>query len=213
MSHRSIAGAVLVLALHALSQPAGAQVYNPTENPRTSSSPSGSVDTNGFNLGFGLNGSAIRADDISTETESGGGFHLRLGYGVSRSVTLLFGVAGASMNEGEYSLGQADLGARLYFPGSSSWVPFVEGAFTGRALTMDASVFGGTSDLDVTGVGFTGGAGIDYYVSQAVSLGLGLAYTFGDFTEASMGGETYDLGSDAFSAQTTRFNLGVTWWP
>lgn len=209
MSHRLSAVVVPILAGLALAGSAGAQVYNPTENPRSGSAPSGTTDTNGFHIGFGLNGSAIQLDESSSDTETGGGLHLRLGYGLNPNITLFLGAAGASMNEGEYSLGQADLGVRAYFPGSSAWVPFIEGAFTGRALTIES----GRSELDVTGSAWTAGAGIDFYVSPAVSLGLALEYTFGDFTEASMDGRTIDLGSDAFGAQTTRFNLGLTWWP
>jgi hypothetical protein len=187
---------------------ASAQVYSPTEAAHDASSAPSAVDTKGFQLGIGLNGSSLRAEN--SDTESGAGFHVRLGYGVSRNITLFFGGAGASMNDDEYSLGQADLGIRGYFPGKSRWVPFLEGAVTGRALVIDV---GYNDNLEVTGTGFTAGGGVDYYVSRSVGLGVHLNYTFGEFTDAKMGKERASLGNDSFSATGARFNMGLTWWP
>lgn len=171
------------------------------------------ADTEGFQIGLGLNGSAIQSDDLSDETESGGGLFFRIGYGFTPSLTVFAGGAGASMNDGEYGLGQFDLGLRLHFPRGSSWVPFVEGAVTGRALVIDSSDLGTQDDLEVSGIGFTGGGGLDYYLNRSLSLGVELAWTFGDFTDAKMGGESVDLGDESFGATTSRFNLGLTWWP
>jgi hypothetical protein len=187
---------------------ASAQVYAPTEATHGGSNTPVTADTKGFHLGLGLNGSAIKSDN--SDTESGGGFHFRIGYGITRNVTLFFGGAGASMNDAEYSMGQADLGIRGYFPGNGRWVPFVEGAFTGRALVMDV---GYNDNLEFTGAGFTAGGGVDYYVSRSLGIGVNLNWTFGEFTDAKMGSEKASLGSDAFSATSTRFNIGLTWWP
>lgn len=200
--------ALILLGL--VASPLSAQVYAPTSQPHAGSPVQGVVDTRGFHLGIGLNGSAIRAEDLSTNTESGGGIHLKLGYGVSPNVSLFAAGIAASMEGGDYSLGQFDLGVRGYFPGSSRWVPSVEGAVTGRAMVID---IGMNDDLELTGVGFTFGGGVDYYVAPSASLGVNLGWTVGKFTDAKMGSESGSLGNDSFSALSTRFNVGLTWWP
>lgn len=205
---RSYASTLILLVLAAA--PLNAQVYAPTSQPHDASSAERWVDTRGFHIGLGLNGSAIRADELSSNTESGGGMHVKLGYGVSSKVSLFAAVMGASMEGGDYSLGQFDLGVRGYFPGSSRWVPSLEGALTGRAMVVDVGM---SDDLEVTGVGFTVGGGIDYYVAPSASLGANLGWTVGKFTDAKLGDTSASLGSESFSALTTRFNIGLTWWP
>ncbi len=155
----------------------------------------------------------LAADGLAPDAENGPGFNFRIGYGFTPSVTLFFGATGASMNEGDYQMGHADLGVRAYFPRSSRFVPFIEGAITGRALVVDGYYFDSPDNFELTGIGFTGGAGVDYYVSSAFSLGLELTYTVGAFSEASMGGVSVELGDEAFDAQSARFNLGFSWWP
>jgi hypothetical protein len=198
----------LALTLLLLSTAVSAQVYAPTESSHGGSNAPLIADTKGFHVGLGLNGSALRKE--SSDTENGAGFHFRLGYGISRNITVFFGGAGANMNDAEYGMGQADLGIRGYFPRDSRWVPFVEGAFTGRALIMD---IGHSDDFEISGNGFTAGGGVDYYVSRGFSIGLNLNWTFGEFTDAKMGTERVSLGNDSFSATSARFNIGLTWWP
>jgi hypothetical protein len=208
MSHRLL---ILAGVLCALTTPLAAQVHGPTDRPQQGGA--AGVDTRGLQLGIGLNGSSLSAQDFMPETESGGGLFFRIGYGITPRLTVFAGAAGASMNDGEYGLGQVDVGARGYFPGASRWVPFVEGALTARALIFDKADLGTADDLEIFGGGFTLGGGIDFYARSSLSLGAALAWTFGEFTEAKMGDRRESLGDDAFNAGTARFNLGLTWWP
>lgn len=167
-------------------------------------------DTGGLVLGAALNGVAVQTED-EEELESGGGLTLQGGYGFGPlTVFLRLGgdaVTGAS-GGGDYSLAHVDLGGRYHLGGTSRWQPFLEAAYSGRAVTFDAI------DLDARGAGITLGGGLFYFIAPAFSLGATLDYTFGDFEEARVSeGEWVDLGSDAFSVTTTRVDLGVNWHP
>jgi opacity protein-like surface antigen len=172
--------------------------------------------TKGFFIGANLNGSALSAEDLSDETENGGGLGLQLGYGFTPRLALVLDGTGARMNsEGEsYTLGHFDIALRYAFTGETRrWVPFLEGGYSGRAANIeDVSLDGITSDdLSISGTGFTFGGGIQYYTSPAIALGVGLKWTTGEFDTVEYGGESADgLGIDATSA---RFNFGFTWYP
>lgn len=172
--------------------------------------------TAGFNLGVYLNGSAVRVED-SDVIESGAGGTVHLGYGITENVSLFFRVNGAAIESddlpsGSYAMAHADIGARYSFLASSSaWRPFIQGAFSGRAVSIDE---GSAGTLEARGPGFTAGAGLEYFVTPRVALEAGLSYSFGKFNEGRLnGGDWTDFEDEAFDATSSRFDLGVSWHP
>jgi opacity protein-like surface antigen len=172
--------------------------------------------TAGFNLGVFLNGSAVRVDD-SDVIESGAGGSVHLGYGFTENVSVFLRVNGAAIESddvpsGSYTMAHADIGVRYSFLGSSTaWRPFVQGAFSGRAVSIDE---GNAGTLDARGPGFTAGAGLEYFVTPRVAVEAGLSYSFGEFNEGRLnGGDWVDFEDEAFEATSSRFDLGVSWHP
>lgn len=164
----------------------------------------------GFVLGAHLNGTALDGDDFD-EVESGGGVGILVGYGFTRMVTVYLGADAASMDapdmDDAYTFGQGDLGVRLHFGGPArAAVFYVDGAFTTWLARYDIA----GSDMDATGTGFTLGGGLEYFFSPGFALDVGLKVTSGNFDEVSYEGDTESMDLDATS---TRFNLGVTWYP
>jgi hypothetical protein len=113
------------------------------------------------------------------------------------------------MEDGDYTMGHFDLGVR-YLLSTARFRPYVEGAFSGRAVSID--VFGET--LEIRGAGPTVGGGLEYSFGRAAALDVGLAYTFGKYTEGRLGGGSWeDLGNESIKGTSARFNIGVVWRP
>lgn len=164
--------------------------------------------TAGFQLGAALNGTGLQVEDAD-EAESGGGLSLRLGYGFTPRVSVFAQGTGATMEDGDYSLGHFDLGVRYLFS-TARLRPFVQGAVGGRAAQME---LGGT-DVELGGAALTLGGGLEYAFGRTAGLDVGLDYSFGKFDQARVdGGAWEDMGSESFSATSARFNVGVVWRP
>ncbi|MGQ0766516.1 MAG: outer membrane beta-barrel protein [Gemmatimonadota bacterium] len=170
----------------------------------------------GFQLGAALNGSSIKSEETIDESrESGGGLSLLLGYGFNSRFSVFLEGSGAVLDvEGsDWTLGHGDLGIRYHFSGSGrKFVPFIDGAFTtilGRS--DDAELENGSNaEVELTGTGFSVGAGFDYFFSPRTAFVLGLRYTDGELDEVKVGNVTVD-GFD-FDVTTTRLNLGLRWF-
>lgn len=163
----------------------------------------------GFVLGAHLNGSAISTDG-SDVVESGGGLSGIVGYGFTPMVGVYARLTGASIQPtsgDSYALAHFDLGMRLNLKnGSSQWVPYLNAALTGRAASFNI----GGQTLDVSGSALTLGGGLQFFVNSTAAFAASLDYSFGDFTEASSGGQTVDI---ELGAGSTRFDLGILWYP
>lgn len=178
------------------------------------------ANTSGFFVGLALNGSAIRADDLSSSIESGGGLSLQLGWGFTKNVALFLDGSAAQIasDAGNYDLAHFDIGARWHFVSPSrALVPFLEVAVTGRAAGQDNVLlyddFGNAyqGDLSIAGSGFSLGGGLQYFVAPKWALGGSLEWTTGEFSRVRFDNVTVDgLQLDATSS---RFNLGFTWYP
>ncbi|MET0400116.1 MAG: outer membrane beta-barrel protein [Longimicrobiaceae bacterium] len=170
--------------------------------------------TSGLELGVYLNGSALAIEN-EDEVESGGGLGARLGYGFTDRFQIFAAVTAANVEYSDvddtYALGHFDLGGRFSFGSTAAKLrPFVQAAVGGRAVSLDL----GGETLDLRGAGFTGGAGLAYFLAPSVALDLGLDFTLGQFTEGRAdGGDWEDLEDFEFDAQTTRFNIGLAWHP
>jgi hypothetical protein len=174
--------------------------------------------TRGFTLGAHLQAASLTIED--GDPDNGGGLGIRAGYGFNRLFTgyleidgIAFDVENPELN-GNWSMAHVDLGMRFNFANSlRRWVPFLEAALGGRAVTVDdASV-----DNDAIGsVSFNGGAfsiggGVGFFVSQKVALETVLKWSAGEFTEIDVGNLSVS-GLD-IEATSFRFKFGVAWWP
>ena len=172
--------------------------------------------TKGVFLGFHLNGSAISGDDLTEDTETGGGLALQLGYGFTPKLALLLDVTGAALDfDGdEVGFAHVDLLLRYAFTSPTRrLVPFVEGGLTGRGLAQDDADLGTgvAGDVSLTGGGVSFGGGLQYYATPKVALGVGLKWTVGEFDRVKVDNVTVE-GFD-IDATSTRFNIGISWYP
>ena len=171
--------------------------------------------TTGFNLGLFLNGSAVQVEN-SDVVESGGGLGVHLGYGFSEAISVFLRVDVASIRsedvDDDYAMAHADLGARFSFGRPTSPVrPYLQAALGGRAFSWDT---GPEGELQVRGSALSAGAGLEYFLNPDLAIEGGLHVSYGDFSEGRLdGGDWVDFGDEAFSATTTRFDLGVSWHP
>lgn len=176
--------------------------------------------TRGFNLGFHLNGSTLTVD--SSDPSGGGGAGLRIAYGINRIVTLYFQGDGAQVDvqnaeslRGTWTVGHADLGVRFHFANSlRRWVPYLEAALGTRAMSVTDAVVEGqgvTGDVTFSGADLSLGGGFMVYVARTVALDVEVAFTGGEFTQIKTGLVTE--GGLNIDAQSSRFNVGVAWWP
>ncbi|MGD2123060.1 MAG: outer membrane beta-barrel protein [Gemmatimonadota bacterium] len=175
--------------------------------------------TRGLNLGFHLQAASLSVQDGESDGGAGAGF--RIGYGINRIVTLYFELDGISVDsegsddfQGTWSLAHTDLGARFHFASTlRSWVPYLEVAVGGRAATVSNARSEGTEvgDINFLGGSFSFGGGIYYYFTETFGLDVSLKLTGGEFDEVDLGPILLDdLDIDASS---TRFKVGIVWWP
>jgi hypothetical protein len=178
--------------------------------------------TQKFFLGAALNGTSIKFEGDGNETENGGGLSLQLGYGFTPKFALFLEGTAASIqdDESDASLTAAhfDIGARYHFTNpQKKLVPFLELAFTGRALSEDDAEVddgsGGTTTADVTlsGAGFSFGGGLLYFFSPKFALNSSLKWTTGEFTTFKID----NVSVDGFEADATsaRLSVGFSWFP
>jgi hypothetical protein len=174
--------------------------------------------TRGFNLGFHLSGASLKVGDDERSNAGGGG--IVIGYGINRSLTLFAQFDGAEFDvenvdvEGRWTMGHGDLGVRYHFANSlRSWVPYLQAALSGRVVSVSDAVVNQQAETDVSFAGgaLTLGGGLMVYLKQTLALDLQLAWSGGEFTEVSIGNLT--LSGLNLEAQSSRFNVGLSWWP
>jgi len=165
----------------------------------------------GFFIGLGAEGNAIRGNESQSVTESGGGGSMTLGYGFGQHWSMYADASGANINAdggGSYSLGHADLGARVHFrAGPNIVVPFLQAGVAGRAIAED---FQG-SRITGSGAGFSFGGGLNAHFSPKVALTGAVTWTTGSFTHFTEDGASF--ASPSFDATSARFQLGLLWFP
>jgi hypothetical protein len=174
----------------------------------------GNSGAKGFFLGLALNGSALTADDLDSDTENGGGLQLSLGWGFTPKLALFLDGSAASMDsEGDsWILSHGDLGLRYHFASAGkSFVPFVEGAITGLVGSQEDIDFGnGRGDLEISGGGFTLGGGFLYFFTPRVALNAGLKWTKGEFNKVKF--ENVSVEGLDIDATSARLNVGLTFF-
>ncbi|HLL84774.1 MAG TPA: outer membrane beta-barrel protein [Longimicrobium sp.] len=174
--------------------------------------------TAGFHLGAALNGSSIKFDledeetGLPIERENGAGITLTAGYNFTPQFGLLINLTGASLEVegGSLGLGHADLAGRFSLANpATALVPYLELGVTSIALVEDEE---SDEDVTISGTGFTGAAGLNYFFSPKLALDANLRFTMGELDTFKVGGnsQTIDEGVDA---TTARINIGISWFP
>ena len=175
--------------------------------------------TRGFNLGIHASAASLVVED--DERSNAGGAGIWIGYGFNRTVQLFLQADGAQFDvrdatvEGDWTMAHADLGVRFHFANSlRSWVPYLEAALSGRVVTVQNGVLNNVAqaeDVSLLGGGLTLGGGIVFYFNESLGLDLQLLWTGGTFTELEVGNVT--RSNLDIEAQSSRFNIGLSWWP
>ena len=175
--------------------------------------------TRGFNVGAHVSGQSLTPE--AGDRSNAGGFGIILGYGFNRSFELFlqfdggqFDVANAAV-EGDWSMVHGDLGVRYHFANSlRSWVPYLQAALTGRGVNVTNGALNQVTqseDITLSGSAITLGGGILFFFNETLAADLQLALSGGRFTDVEVGTVTYNNAE--VDAQSTRFNIGVSWWP
>jgi hypothetical protein len=117
---------------------------------------------------------------------------------------LAYDVATLSARLMDYGVIHTDFGLRFSLAdGTSAPVPYVEGAFSGRAWYQATY----TNERAFTGNAATFGGGIQHFVDHRIALDAGLLFSHGTFTDATVNGASVpDYHGDA--VWSSRFNLG-----
>jgi hypothetical protein len=175
--------------------------------------------TRGFNLGAHLGGSSLKVEDGDTRDDgAGGGIHV--GYGFNRVIMLFLQIDGAGFMldegtiQGEWTMAHVDLGARFHFASSlRRWVPYLQGSLTGRGVAVQDPVVENdeVEEVGFAGGGFSGGGGLLFYLKETLALEAQLMVTGGEFNEFKINNVT--VSGLEIDATSSRFNLGVSWWP
>ena len=175
--------------------------------------------TRGFTIGLHASGASLAVEGEDRNNAGGGGIHV--GLGLNRRVTLFAQADGAEFDDqgtgdivGTWTMGHFDVGVRFNFANSlRSWVPFLQAALGYRTVGVSDPVVNGVtrSEVSISGTGVTVGGGVDIYFTESFALDLQLLWTGGEFTTLRV--DNVSVNNLDFDAQSTRFNVGVSWWP
>jgi hypothetical protein len=163
-----------------------------------------------FFVGVGLEGNGVVVED--SDTESGGGIGLVVGYGFTRHLAVFGQLSGASIESadgmGSYGLGHFDLGLRAHFRApTKTVVPFVQFGVSGRGMQQD--LLG--DEIEASGAGGMFGAGLNAHFTPAVAFSAAAVWTVGNFSDFKVNGTS--LPVDSFGVTTARVHVGIVWFP
>jgi len=172
-------------------------------------------------LGLALSGVSIKGDEeFIDDSETGGGISAQIGYGFTPRFALFAEGSAAALDvEGDdVALAHFDFGARFHFTNPSrALVPYLELAFSGRAVGQDDVVFDDGQgnieevDLEVTGTGITFGGGVQYFVTPKLAFNAGLKWTVGEFSTFKI--DNISIDGLEVDATSTRLTLGLVFYP
>lgn len=232
-------GALLALALMLLAAPLVAQAQHNKHRShrydRHAASNTTGIFLQGHLVGAGLEVETPGFGDLDGD---GGGFGLKLGYGVTPLLTLYGGFDVAVMddfnpfalgvtrrpsfgddffqtvNDDEVGYFALDLGMQFNFGGGrNKLVPYADIALTysGLAYELDGG-FAGDIDYTISGGGISLGGGLRYFIAPTVALDVSLKGTGAEFEDFTIEGDEVDLPFE-FDAGSARFGFGLTWYP
>lgn len=173
----------------------------------------------GFVLAPSVFGASVTVEDAD-EADTGGGLGLRLGYGVSRTVTVYATLAGASIEAGDepirgvdenYALGMAEIGAQFNLLPSNAVNPFLRVALAGTAARFDVEGVDSDDDPELRGGGITLGGGAAFRLSPSLAVEAAIDLTGGRINEF----EAFDVTVETDDADygTARLGVGLVWRP
>ena len=178
-------------------------------------------------------GTGIVVDDIDdAEAEEGGGIGLRVGLGVSKTVTLYLSTGAARVeSDGElervvgdipvadlgpldddYTLVEGELGAQFNLLPSGQINPFLRTGLRGTSAILDVEGRDDDDDPRLTGGGLTLGVGAEVRLSRKLGLELALEGTGGRFEELQTEDADFRTFEDIEFA-SARASLGLVWRP
>jgi len=165
--------------------------------------------------------SSIVVED--SDRSNGGGGGALLGYGLSNGLAFFaqYDIANVDVRnqpdvEGSWTHAHVDFGLRYHFQRpDKSVVPYVASAWSIRDVKVtDLALTNPVADdeIELVGTAFTVGGGVMLYPTEHFAFDLGLLFAWGDYDEATFDGMDVPI-DEPISSQSTRFNLGVVWWP
>ena len=178
--------------------------------------------TTGVMLNAQMHSASVTVQGSDT-SESGLGFGIRLGWGITKNVTLFVGLDTASIetdamsiNNGVYGLTQADLGGIYTFRAGKSLLPYLEAGIGMRRITSDLTISDASGNItegkaSTTGMAFSYGLGLNYYFSRPVALNIGVTISGGHFGDYKVN-DTRVHNTD-FNAASALARFGLTWYP
>ncbi len=178
-------------------------------------------------------GTGIALGDIDdAETEEGGGLGLRVGLGLSKTVTLYLSTNAARIqSEGEidrvvdsipvadlgplgddYTLVGGEFGAQFNLLPSGRVNPFFRTGLRGTSIILDARGSDADEDPRLSGGGLTLGAGVEVRLSRKVGVELALEGTGGRLEELQTEDADFRTFEDIEFA-SGRLSAGLVWRP
>lgn len=176
-------------------------------------------------------GTGIAVEDAD-ESDEGGGLGLRVGLGLSKTVSLYAStnvarvqsegaVAGAARDvpvanlgplDDEYTLVEGEFGAQFNLLPSGAVNPFFRAGLRGTTAVLDVSGADADDDPRFNGEGLTLGAGVEARLSRKLGVELALEGTGGLFDELQL--EDIDFRNfEDVEFGSGRVSLGLVWRP
>ena len=169
--------------------------------------------TKGFLGNLHYSRTSLKIEDAD-RTDQGNGGGIRLGWGFNDKFTVFLGLTASKLiieddgGDGDYGLGQGDLGLTFNFANSNrALVPYLEVALSSHAISYETPV----GDVAQAGTGFTFGGGVNYFFARSAALQLGLNFTTATFDDLELDGDTQ--ADTDFNASGGRLMIGLNWYP
>ena len=93
------------------------------------------------------------------------------------------------------------------------WIPFIEAAIGTRAVRLeDASVEGDSvGELNFSGGALSIGGGVAFFVSETLAIETLVKFSGGTFEQIDVG--NVSVNDLDIEANSSRFKIGLAWWP
>ncbi|MEM6802967.1 MAG: outer membrane beta-barrel protein [Bacteroidota bacterium] len=156
-------------------------------------------------------------DDIEP---TGLGIGLKLAYGFNQNIEVFLAYSGTSFSRefewDTYVIGNLEIGGRYNFGATLRRIrPFVEAALSIHSLSIDPITFDGgftIFSLESSGVGFTGGGGLHFFLTQSLSLNANGKIAFGNFSSTSLSGTEVDNLTETLDFTITSIHIGLSYF-
>lgn len=171
--------------------------------------------TKGFYFGAAANWTSAELDNADipdSERESGPGATLHLGYNFMPNIGVFLSGTAASIKPQDggdrFTFGHGDAGLRFSLSATPVFVPYAEAAYTYLRVTGNDE----GQDIELSGSGFTGAVGFNFFMTSKLALDVNGRYTNGEFDTVKFGGVTVSDG-ETVGVTTMRLNVGIAFYP